>query len=91
MENLQKIWRQKAINKGFIDKYKFISLRPVLKGYIYTNISTASQNYSTTARCGTQFFYNEKDRILYNWGRGVYIIYEKGIWANDKINNYEIY
>ena len=37
------------------------------------------------------FYYDEIEDTLCNWGRGLGLIYYKGRWAEDKIIHYEIY
>lgn len=74
---------------------KFKGLRNVAYGEILEHPKeTSRSNYKTDGTIGSYYFYNSKTDTLYSAGFGVYVVYEKGVWATKldalpKISGYE--
>ena len=83
-------------NKRYKTKEKIACLEGKYKAYNGMRTSSDS-HYRFNGNHEEDFYYDEKEDTLCNWGRGIGLIYRKGQWAlkegeeRKSIDNYEIY
>jgi hypothetical protein len=73
-------------NKGFNNEVQYIGVRDNNIGEQYDHLgnSIKYQNPKDKGKVSDGYWYNIKTDTLYNWGAGLFILYEKGVWATLK-------
>lgn len=90
--HLEATLKEKGVNR-FVD---FDVVRPTKKGDKWGDDRIEPVSSSITkGSLGSEFYYNEKTDTLFNYGVGLYVVYEKGVFATLKetlpeINGYNL-
>jgi hypothetical protein len=84
---------EEAKKRGFLQGEQFIALRDTIPGDVIdtTTIATScnGEYHKKAAIVGGSFAYNGNTDTLYTTGYGIYVVYEKGKWADvgEKVNS----
>ena len=75
-----------SIEKGFKISSEVDGVRSIEEGEKYTQTHNFDIRINSRAkRIGSGYYYNSKTDTLYNYGYGVCILYENGIWAKSNV------